>query len=456
MQGGCFGLSGKTCQALDRDKRIGYNENVKGVLGKCDFHTGKRKELDFMRKKYLANAAAFLTAVTMMTGVMPMTANAADGEVIVALGDSITTGYSNDGTLIASYADMVSSYYGADLINLAEDGATSADLLTKLSDASVQETIASADVILVSIGGNDIMQPLLSNDYIDSTQYQTMQGLIKAMREKESADPSFKLLFSLYLNNIMPDTITACRSNIEEIAAQLKSLNSSAEIVFQTVYNPMDVDADDTDLATSGTMETLSANVLRYVEGDESNMFYTYGVNDAIRGLEGVTIADSYETLFDHGHYYTNITYLDVHPNSIGHLAIAETVLSAMNRTENGTENGTLLRKAYAGSGAEQTLSGVNSAINESLLGRVLKNSYGDVDANGTVEIADATAALTIYACVGASVEPPITGVNAQTADGNKDGIVDLSDASLILSYYASVAARVFDGTFDEFVAQNQ
>ncbi|MBQ8515160.1 MAG: hypothetical protein IJ496_07165 [Ruminococcus sp.] len=410
-----------------------------------------------MKKKNLERAAAFLTAAALtMSAAAPLSTEASDGEVIVALGDSITSGYSADGTLMASYAEMVSSYCGAELVNLAQDGATSADLLAQLSDTGVQETVAGADIILVTIGGNDIMQPVLNNDYIDATQHSTMSDLIGAMREQDAANPFFTALMMAYLGQTMPTAVSECRANIEQIAAQLRTLNGHAEIVFQTVYNPMDLDADDTPLATSGSMETLSTEVKNYLEGMENNTLYEYGVNDTIRGLQGVTVADVYETLFDRAFYYTGIHYVDVHPNSIGHLAIAETVIAAMQREETGTEDGTLMRSVYTGTGAEQTLPTVNAALNESLQARVLKNSLGDVNANGVVEISDATDALTIYAQTGASLTPSITGVNAIAADGNQDGVVDISDATLILSYYASYGAQVFTGTFEEFAAQQQ
>lgn len=410
-----------------------------------------------MKRKNFGRAAAFLTAAALtMSTAVPLSTSASDGQVVVALGDSITTGYSADGTLMASYAEMVSSYYGAELVNLAQDGATSADLLAQLSDAGVQETVAGADIILVTIGGNDIMQPVLNNDYIDATQHGTMSELIGAMREQDAANPFFTALMMAYLGQTMPTAVSDCRANIEQIASQLRSLNGGAEIVFQTVYNPMDLDADDTPLATSGSMETLSTEVRNYLEGMENNTLYEYGVNDTIRGLPGVTVADVYETLFDRAFYYTGIHYVDVHPNSIGHLAIAETVIASMQREETGTEDGTLMRSVYTGTGAEQTMPAVNAALDQSLQARVLKNSLGDVDANGIVEISDATDALTIYAQTGASLTPSITGVNAIAADGNQDGEVDISDATLILSYYASYGAQVFTGTFEEFAAQQQ
>ncbi len=407
-----------------------------------------------MKKNYLRSAAALLAAISLMTSAVPFEVSAEGTMSMVALGDSITTGYSKDGSLVAGYAEIVSSYYGAELTSFAQDGLTSAGLLEQLSDLSVQEAVAGADVVLVTIGGNDILQLILNNDYIDATQYEDMGQLISAMGQMSLLETA---QMQMYMNKVMPDAIAACRANTIEIAAQLKSM-TQAEIVFQTIYNPMDLDADDTSLATSGGMEVLSSNVHKYLEGIADNTTFPLGqcVNGAIRDLTGVTVVDTFQTLYDHGYYYTDIKAVDVHPNSIGHLAIAETVIEALAIPETGAEDGTKLRLAYTASGAETTLAGIASSLNDSILGKVLRNSYGDVDANGNVEIADATSALSIYAANGASVTPPVTGVNAQAADADQNGTVDIADATLVLDYYAAKGANIFEGTFSEYAAQNK
>lgn len=407
-----------------------------------------------MKRKYFSSAAAMLTALTLAAGTCSLPASAEDGMKIVALGDSITRGYSPDGTLIASYADIVSGYYGAELTNLAEDGLTSAGLLEQLSDASVQSAVADADVVLVTVGGNDVLQLVLNNDYIDASQYDNMDQLIAAMKTESGAPNWNGILLPLqsYLNSVMPEAIAQYRSNIAAIAEQLKSI-TDAELVFQTVYNPMDCDLDDSALAVSGSMNILTANVTSYLEGKENNTLFPVGqcINGAVRDLEGVTVVDTYQDFYDHGVYYTCIEAVDVHPNNKGHLVIAESVIQALGIAETGSENGTVMRSVYAGSGAENTLAAVNSAYNDSIMVRSLKNSYGDVDADGRVDLADVTDALAIYSANGASIEAPVTGVNALAADGNRDGAVDLNDASLMIGYYAEVGAESFSGTFMEY-----
>jgi lysophospholipase L1-like esterase len=382
--------------------------------------------------------------------MLPLSAQASENSLtIVALGDSITAGNGTD----ASYAQLVSDYYGATLVNYGQQDATSTSLLEQLDDASLQQTVASADIILVTIGSNDIMQAVLSNQYVDASQYSTMSALIAAMKEQANADAWFTYRFSLYLDQVMPDVIATCRSNLEQIASQLRAQNGSADIVFQTLYNPMDLTGDTayTSLASSGSMTVLSSNVLKYLEGKEGNTIYPDGVNDTIRELPDVTVVDSYTLLSEHAYSYTNISSLDANPNAIGQLALAAETLEQLQRSETETDDGMVLRTVYASSGAVGILPDVDAELNDRVMRYCVTNGYGDVDANGTVEIADASAALELYACAGAGTTSSIVGVDALAADANGDGSVDLMDAAMILRYYAESAAGLYSGTFTAY-----
>ena len=66
----------------------------------------------------------------------------------------------------------------------------------------------------------------------------------------------------------------------------------------------------------------------------------------------------------------------------------------------------------------------------------------GDIDGNGTVDISDATAVLSMYAESAAGISPAIyTSAASDPADVNGDGIVSLDDATAILLYYAQTAS---------------
>lgn len=406
-----------------------------------------------MKKIFSKMTAALAAGAVLLTTAASFSADAEGNMKIVAMGDSITNGYSKDGSLIASYPEIVSSYYGADLVNLAQDGLTSEGLLAQLSDPNVQSELASADAVLITIGGNDVMIPALNNEYINAQQYNTMSELISAVKEQHDNDQLFMIKMQRYLNGVMPTAISNCTANIQQIRDQIRAV-TGAPVVIQTVYNPMDLADDDTPLASSGSMTVLSANVQGYIEGKPDNATYPIesSINNIIRNLPDVTVNDIYNVFAGRSYFYTHINNVDVHPNSKGHLAMAETAIELLNIPETGNENTTLMRRAYTASGAEGTLVNVNSAIDSGVYNRVIKNiSYGDADANGIVELDDASYALTVYASNAASI--PVNSVNALAADADRNGAVDLSDATAILEYYAMKAAGLVDGSFSDYMA---
>ena len=89
----------------------------------------------------------------------------AHGWTVVGLGDSVTSGYGCDcRDFVRLYADRLAASTGTDVtpVNLGRAGSTSADLLSDLrSDATTRAAVADADVLVVTIGANDL-QPQLT------------------------------------------------------------------------------------------------------------------------------------------------------------------------------------------------------------------------------------------------------------------------------------------------------
>lgn len=117
-----------------------------------------------MRKRMIP---AVLTAAAAIS-VSALGAAAAEGENLVVLGDSIATGYGLEGyvsgdnaSAAGSFANRLSAYYTG-YENLAVDGRTSAQLLAALSEEETASALENADDIVISIGGNDLLQPLIT------------------------------------------------------------------------------------------------------------------------------------------------------------------------------------------------------------------------------------------------------------------------------------------------------
>lgn len=82
----------------------------------------------------------------------------------------------------------------------------------------------------------------------------------------------------------------------------------------------------------------------------------------------------------------------------------------------------------------------------------VFEFKIGDIDQNGTIDISDATEALTIYERTAAGLSVENYTEQRINADVNKDSVIDLSDATAILMYYAQNAAGL-QPTWDTVLA---
>ena len=92
-------------------------------------------------------------------GLLPTTALAASGDTYLALGDSITTGYAPNNTIVSSpFANQVAAAQGYTLVNEAADGETSETLKNKLTGNIIN--VSDAALISITIGGNDLMDAL--------------------------------------------------------------------------------------------------------------------------------------------------------------------------------------------------------------------------------------------------------------------------------------------------------
>lgn len=79
----------------------------------------------------------------------------------------------------------------------------------------------------------------------------------------------------------------------------------------------------------------------------------------------------------------------------------------------------------------------------------------GDINGDGNVDSADASAVLAAYACVSSGKETPFYSYQQSAADLNGDNNVDAVDATLILSYYAWNSVSEEDAILSDFLEKN-
>lgn len=188
----------------------------------------------------------------------------------VALGDSIATGTVYPGKTITTYVSYFYQFLqeqnsGAEvtLKNLATDGARTNELYSRLGldsspcDSGLVSAVENADIITISIGGNNLMQAAKDSSALGGYNF----------------------------NNI--DT-TAVESGVSDFNAQwkpiineIKRLNPDVQIIVITIYNPY----NESDVSLHNTVDSY----LFRADGT--------GINDVIRNNTGLGyyVADVYE-----------------------------------------------------------------------------------------------------------------------------------------------------------------
>lgn len=239
---------------------------------------------------------------------------------LTVIGDSIASGYglpgyvSGDGySAPGSFGSILSAECG-DYTNLAVDGRKSGELLAALSGGEIADSVAAADSVVVSIGGNDFLKPLFTAIKAKAiTDTTIIQAILNGTFKAE--------MISEYANRVMTAALSAAENvdtaaitdNIRQITERIHELNPEAKIVLLTVYNP------------------FNGNVLLSAAGRVADEKLAE-LNGGIKSLENdyVRIADIYEAFRGKEGQTTNINKLDIHPNSEGHIIIGKEVKKAL------------------------------------------------------------------------------------------------------------------------------
>ena len=285
-----------------------------------------------------------LLCLCLMLGVTPLAAaQETEQKKYLALGDSITAGYGlstgEDGTPAEkSFAQQVAEKNGYTLTNLAESGETTATLLAKLSgqaeDAAVNQAFAAAlpeaDVITITIGGNDLMGALytyLADAYnaANSTQM-TAEEIVAAIT---GGDLTTRLALLNFAAGVLPGfmtseeltgALTEMGTRFIQIIATIQKANPEAQIIVANQYNPY------SHAAEGSTLSQVTAIVSAFEEGVKALNTKMAAASAQVR----YTVADVYTAFQGAQQNPCNASFaamdLDFHPNAYGHSLIAEVV----------------------------------------------------------------------------------------------------------------------------------
>lgn len=216
----------------------------------------------------------------LLTLALLVPAAARERASFVVLGDSIAQGVGADDMAVDSYAALVAKECGYELTNRAKAGDTSKAMLLKVKhNAAIREAIRGADIIEISIGGNDF---LLGN-------------MAKVVREASAGnlEPVERILVTF-------------RKNFADIIGEIRSLNPDALVIVETLYNPISNDPDMHKVFESA-LNLLNACYYDYL-ADNPGSYVVADVHGAFAGKQGLIFKDN------------------IHPSSAGHRVIADTV----------------------------------------------------------------------------------------------------------------------------------
>ncbi len=298
-----------------------------------------------MRKRILSTLLALCLALSLL----PASALAAGGEQksYVALGDSITTGYGLDEA--QSFAEQIAEQEGYTLNDsLASDGATSTDLLEVVRSEANADTLKNADLITITIGGNDLMNALYAylaeeyNNKQNSDTPITAADVKASLAGEEEAVVEQTTMLGFAISNISDFQSSSIANSAYatlwdkfiEIIGTIRSINENAQLIVVNQYNPY------SHLTTGIPGLNLSSVISAFDSAVQV-------LNEAISSGEtiaGYTVADVYTEFEQAENNPCNASVslpsinLDFHPNATGHGLIADTI-SALLTDEGGSED---------------------------------------------------------------------------------------------------------------------
>lgn len=274
--------------------------------------------------------SAAAAVLVIMAGTLSV--NAEVTENITVLGDSISTGYGLDDSQL-SYCGYLQEYFDADLDNFAKDGRQTSELLEQIeNDEDVRNSLENADLICVTIGGNDVLQIFLDA----MSELKTRGG--NTSGEQFEFSQEFVQSFIMKFASAIGPAAAQAGENITDIHEQIRELNPDAPVIMQTVYNPFETD----DEKLNSIMKPLKTFTALYLGV----------INNAVKQQPAV-IADIHEKFDENSWLFTNIKEFDIHPNYVGHMLIAEEIIQNLKLTGNGeifrTELNKLPEEYYSG-----------------------------------------------------------------------------------------------------------
>lgn len=208
--------------------------------------------------------------------------------LVATLGDSLTRGTGDDtgAGYVKRTVALLGKQFGKPVKlvnNLAVNGLTAVRLADQLQQKGVRDAVGQADIIMFTIGGNDLFQIAQSGGSI-----------------VEGGDVSPELL-----KRLLPQT----EPLMDDIFAELRRINPNARIVYVGLYNPF-YDVEDA--------REFSPPILEWND-------YAHGIATADGNA---TVVPTYDLFESNVKSYLSSDHF--HPNGQGYERIAERIVQAL------------------------------------------------------------------------------------------------------------------------------
>jgi lysophospholipase L1-like esterase len=240
----------------------------------------------------------------------------------VALGDSIAYGMSADPG--SGYVDLfynnLTTIEGNESLTLYNEGIpgiTSSELLTQVQiNPEVMQELANAQVVTISIGGNNLLQPLITTMagafVLDPNAETFASDLVTALQ-----DPIAQATINAALPQLQTNLIagaTQFGTDFPQIIAAVRTMAPEANIYVATLYNP---------LSTTDPLYSVFEPIIEQMNAIISTPNTGYLVADVYSAF------NSYEGTEALVNFNWTMGQIDPHPTTLGHALIYQTHLDA-------------------------------------------------------------------------------------------------------------------------------
>ncbi len=262
---------------------------------------------------------------------IPASAGMKKPEFLLALGDSITSGYGldaydeSDPYACGSYANLLANALSLEgkesYINKGLNGATSEDVLAELPN--IVNYLGYADMVVFTAGVNDLMNsiPIIAS----AISGKTVTGLSASIDVLTAAAPEkfASLASNESFQKRIGTVITKYEKNITDIAEIIKTNAPEARVIFLKQYNPLH------NVPGFETFGKFADTLISSVNASMEKVCASYGFD--IVDVPSVINADAMGL--------TNMLNYDVHPNAAGHVEIARLLAAHLGISLDPAEN---------------------------------------------------------------------------------------------------------------------